>query len=66
MNRKTEIENWKQGLVSQARRASEQLVEQNMSIITEMKLAQRQLNEFINLAANSKGNTASRVGMSSV
>eukprot|EP00354_Favella_ehrenbergii_P007815 CAMPEP_0170453076 /NCGR_PEP_ID=MMETSP0123-20130129/1775_1 /TAXON_ID=182087 /ORGANISM="Favella ehrenbergii, Strain Fehren 1" /LENGTH=39 /DNA_ID= /DNA_START= /DNA_END= /DNA_ORIENTATION= len=39
MNKKTEIENWKQGLVSATRRTQEQLVEQNMSIISEMKQA---------------------------
>lgn len=39
MNRKTEIENWKTGLVTQTRRAQEQLVEQNMNIIAEMKQA---------------------------
>ena len=32
-NKKTDIENWKQGLVAQVRRSQEQLVEQNMSII---------------------------------
>lgn len=36
-NQKNDVENWKHGLVSQVRKSQEGLVEQNMSIINEMK-----------------------------
>ena len=36
-NKKNDVESWKLNLVSQVRRSQEQLVEQNMSVIQEMK-----------------------------
>ena len=43
---KTAIENWKRTLVDQVRRSEESLVEQNMSVIQEMKQVQRQFTEL--------------------
>jgi len=57
-NKKTEIELWKQSLVAQVRRSQEQLVDQNMQIITEMKQVQRQFNEFSQTLNYSKKNSA--------
>ena len=45
-NKKTEIEQWKQNLVTTTRRSQEQLVEQNMAIISEMKQVSKQFGDF--------------------
>ena len=46
MNKKTEIENWKQSLEKTARKSQSQLVEQNMSNIGDMKQLQILVSEF--------------------
>jgi len=46
LNKKTEVENWKQAVASQASRSQAQLVEQNMANIAEMKAVQRSFTEF--------------------
>ena len=45
-NKKTDIENWKTGLVQQVRAAQEQLVEENMLNIQKMKAVQKQFTDF--------------------
>ena len=46
MNKKTEIENWKQSLEKTTRKSQSQLVEQNMSNIGDMKQLQILVSEF--------------------
>ena len=45
-SKRQDIENWKTSLVSNVRKSQEQLVEQNMSIIAEMKQVQRMFNDI--------------------
>lgn len=53
-NQKNDVQNWKHGLVTQVRKSQENLVEQNMSIIHEMKQVQRQFNDFAQSVSGNK------------
>ena len=65
MNKKTEIENWKQALVSAARRSQESLVEQNMANIAEMKAVQRSFSEFAVMLPTSSSKAAKNAALNS-
>ena len=60
-SKRQDIENWKTSLVSNVRKSQEQLVEQNMSIIAEMKQVQRIFNDISQsfVGGKSKSNTSS-------